>query len=1191
MERRPPGSSVATEPPAPPAPAPPPPAGDAAAPAAASVVAVVVAQDPGQRFERTIRSLVAQRHPQLVVLVVDAGVEPVAGRVAAIDPAVFVRRTPAPCGWAEAANTVLGTVEGAGWYLFCHDDVDVAPDAVELLVGTAVQRAAVAATPKLLQWSDRERLLAVGMGVDRTARPVPTVDRVELDQSQHDGVREVAAGSSACLLVRADRFAALGGFDPLCTPRPASTRPDAEAEGASVDPLRAIAASLGAPELGEDVDLCWRLRASGGTIVVVTDARVAHAQEAHAPLDGSAMRVLARSAVARRNRLRTTLVVRSGPRRWFRALLVVLQGLVAARGVPRRTVARAVPDLRPAAIRERRRRVHDRAERTGGRRSAQRTFDRLHPPVLRRFRSALQTELAEDGARAWWLAQRTAGGLRRLPGRIALAIGSGLAVGFLIGSRWVLRDGASSVSTIAAFPGPRSILDVLVSGYRPVGAGMAGASPPGLVVVAAASWLTLGREGLAHTSLTVGLLAIGAVGMWRLARAIADVGLRSAGVVVDPGAEPTRASQEAPTRLRRAAEHDALVPGPEALERHDASLVCGAVAALAFAANPLATAAFARGRWETLVVVAAVPWILRAVLASAGLARASGGAAAGPLPGSGADIRPVPLLRSLLPIAVPVAVSAALAPSLVTVTVLAVLGIALSAPLWSTSRARGAVQLLVGALVVVAGAFILLLPWSVQALGRPQLLGDPRTAPAAALVDALRFHPWSGAGSWLVVGLPVAALIGLLVAEGARFDAVVGSWGMVLVSLAAAVGRSRLDSDLLPGVDTLLVPAAVGVAIAVGMTALALVTDLRHRTFGWRQFAAPLAMGLTLLAAAPQVARIRDGRWEAPARSHAEALGWMSERQRVDGSFRVLWLGDPAVVPGWTWRYGDLGVAITRDGAGDIRSAWAGTPGRAVDAVMAGVAAARARGTNRVGAVLAAAGIRYVAVAERPAPGAGPLRPVPDDLRQSLGVQLDLREIEVASDGLRVFENTDWVPIRALVGPGTGARPVPVLLGTGVTRAASDVDRPGLFRLTESFPERWRIRLDDRAIPSLEAAAIPSGPSAQLDIPQLGIATALPTPGRLSVRYLPSPAQRIGQIVSLAIWALVLLASLDRWRRRRRSLVEALQSVSRPLERRRPDAFADDPDLDVDPAGASYAAGAVTDLASRRRVPTHRGPT
>src|SRR5258708_18375588 len=83
---------------------------------------------------------------------------------------------------------------------------------------------------------DRDRpeiLLEVGMSIDHYGVPFSGIEPGEVDQEQHDGVRDVFYVSHAAMLVRADLLHELGGFDPATFP------------GA------------------DDIDLCWRARPPG----------------------------------------------------------------------------------------------------------------------------------------------------------------------------------------------------------------------------------------------------------------------------------------------------------------------------------------------------------------------------------------------------------------------------------------------------------------------------------------------------------------------------------------------------------------------------------------------------------------------------------------------------------------------------------------------------------------------------------------------------------------------------------------------------------------------------------------------------------------------------------------------------------------------------------------------------------------
>ncbi|HZU78671.1 MAG TPA: glycosyltransferase, partial [Acidimicrobiales bacterium] len=212
------------------------------------VVAVVVARDPGPWFEETLSSLAAQDYPELSVLVLDAGAEDVTPRVAAVLPGAFVRRLPEDRGYAANADEVLSMVQGASHLLFCHDDVVLDPDVIHILVEESFRSNAAVVGPKQVRWDDPAQLLHVGMAVDKTGAVVDRVEPGEVDQGQHDAVRDVFLVPGGCMLVRADLFADLGGF-----------APDIVA-------------------LGEDLDFCWRAQVAGARVVVVPAARVRHLQ-------------------------------------------------------------------------------------------------------------------------------------------------------------------------------------------------------------------------------------------------------------------------------------------------------------------------------------------------------------------------------------------------------------------------------------------------------------------------------------------------------------------------------------------------------------------------------------------------------------------------------------------------------------------------------------------------------------------------------------------------------------------------------------------------------------------------------------------------------------------------------------------------------------------------------------------------
>ena len=153
---------------------------------------------------------------------------------------------PRTSGFAAAANEALSTVEGATFLLFCHDDVALDPDAVRVMVEEAYRSNAAIVGPKLVDYDHPEVLLEVGMSVDHYGVPFSGIEPGEIDQEQHDGVRDVFFVSHAAMLVRADLFHELGGFD--------------------------VATSPGS----DDIDLCWRARLAGARVLVAPASRVRH---------------------------------------------------------------------------------------------------------------------------------------------------------------------------------------------------------------------------------------------------------------------------------------------------------------------------------------------------------------------------------------------------------------------------------------------------------------------------------------------------------------------------------------------------------------------------------------------------------------------------------------------------------------------------------------------------------------------------------------------------------------------------------------------------------------------------------------------------------------------------------------------------------------------------------------------------
>jgi hypothetical protein len=219
---------------------------------------------------------------------------------------------------------------------------------------------------------------------------------------------------------------------------------------------------------------------------------------------------------------------------------------------------------------------------------------------------------------------------------------------------------------------------------------------------------------------------------------------------------------------------------------------------------------------------------------------------------------------------------------------------------------------------------------------------------------------------------------------------------------------------MLPAPEGLLVGAAVGLAFACGLGVAAVLDDLRSFGFGWRQVmtvVATVGIAWSMLGLA---ADTLSGRFGLEVEDWASTYSWMGTNPPA-GGFRVLWIGDPAVLPGGdAKRAGTAGFVMTRDGPSDTRAMWAAPEGRADRVVARAIDAATSGTTSRLGHLLAPAGVRYVAFVTRAAPSSGVRGTPQPQVADALARQLDLTLSRVESAGA-VYENDAWLPMHALV--------------------------------------------------------------------------------------------------------------------------------------------------------------------------------
>jgi hypothetical protein len=278
----------------------------------------------------------------------------------------------------------------------------------------------------------------------------------------------------------------------------------------------------------------------------------------------------------------------------------------------------------------------------------------------------------------------------------------------------------------------------------------------------------------------------------------------------------------------------------------------------------------------------------------------------------------------------------------------------------------------------------------------------------------------------------VTAAVPLVIASGPRLVWATRAWVLTLASFALAWLPTRISVTApVPAPAGVLVGAALGLAFAAGLGVSALLEDMRSSRFGWRQVsavAAAVGLALPFLAFAADTA---SGRWELPSTDWPTDVSWMGDLPNP-GGFRVLWLGDPSVLPVDSKVVDGIGFGLTRDGGGDARTLWAAPQDAADDQLARALVAARAGETARLGHLLAPLGVRYVVMVGRAAPGHGAIVPPDPMLAEALTRQLDLTVSRIDNGGV-VYSDDAWIPRRAVVPAGTkvSARP-----GAGLDVAA-----------------------------------------------------------------------------------------------------------------------------------------------------------
>lgn len=1029
-----------------------------------SVVAVVVVHEPGPWFDETLRSLRSQDYDNLRYLFLitaesDADVDE---RILAALPDAFIRRLPDNPGFGPAVNQVLRLVEGdQGFFCLMHDDVALRPTAVRMMVEELYRSNAGIVGPKLLDWDAPRELQSVGLAVDRFAESDTLIERGELDQQQHDQVREVMAVPSACMLVRADLFRSLGGFSPTIDYH------------------------------GEDVDLCWRAHLSGARVVVAPAATALHRErlvERRPDLN--------HRGLAARHRA-FTMATLTGARR---APMVVLQSLLLGVaqfvvGMFTGTAGSALSNIAATiGLVPRLPRVLARRRQVGALRLVPNGqvvgYQAKGSARLTSYLRSRETGPVDPDAsveRRW---RQTAGSAPALTWLVLLAF-------VVVGSRHLLTNGIPRFGQFLAFPeSPRRMLGDYGSGWWSHGLGASAPVPTGIGLAAVGSVVTLFNMGLWQTIAVVGMLIVGYLGMWRLGQLFPTARARIAAVVV-------------------------------------------------YALVPLPTALLGNGRWAALSCYAAAPWVVDFLRRLAGME--SVGSASADVVERYATMPLRRRLRLFSGLLLAVAIPAAFSPAFVAVTVVISLVLALTT-LIVGGEWRAALYVAAAGVGAAIGVFILHLPWSASFHGDgawTSIIGVPPVdAGGVGLTRLSRFGLGPTRFGALALALYLPMVGALIVARSWRFTWAVRGAALVVTFLALAVADDHHGLPIrLPEPGMLLAPVAVGLALGAACLAAAFQDDVRAGGFGWRQPLGLLCAAALVVGLIPGALAVTGGRWNTPRSTLVSVLKQLPATP-ADGDFRVLWLGDPRMMPVAAWMYRPgLAYALSYNTDVTINDGWAGPPSESERDLRGPIEAIAAETTLRAGRLLAPFGIRYIVipVSQSSTTEAGAGVRIPTGLIDALDDQLDLAQPILRPLSFVVYENTAWTPVRAQLGPVGAAASrqagdeviadseivdsKPFAAGAPMRGPARGAVEPGVLHVSSPVDKGWSLTVDGQRLAPRGAF----GSTMAFDVNTGGSAT---------LAYDTSVTRPILLVVQALLWlAVAILASRlepQQWIRRRR---------------------------------------------------------
>lgn len=903
---------------------------------------VVVAHESDQWFEDTLTSFAIQDYPNFNVVVLTTGGESeMSDFVSGYLPDAETIPVDSKHGYGKNLNTVLEREVTSAFFLFCHHDVALAPDALRLMVEESLRSNAGVVGPKIVNWDRPDELLEIGSTIDKLGYSVPRIELGELDQEQHDAVADVFVVSSIVALVRTDLFQALGGFDE----------------------------EIGM--VGEDLDMCWRAHLAGARAVVVPLAIARHREEKGEYRSGGE-----EEKHRERHRLRAILSnygfvhsLRIVPQAFLLSIIRTLGSLLVGDFERVRVLLGAwIWNLsRPRTLYRRRRKL------SAIRRLPDSEIRALQSPGYALFSTLFKDPIKDqevEGSGA--LADRFKKYLESMrsgPSKVSAVFISISLLVFIFGSRHLITRKVPVIGELVPFDlGIQESFSGWFSNWWMSGTGHEATNPTALGITGVLGVLTFGFMGLLRLLLTLGMIPLGAVGVWYFLKPFNSPWIRATGTAI-------------------------------------------------YLASPVPYSGLAVGSWSSLILFGTLPWFL-SLFAKAGKVSPFG-----PIGGpTGIGVLSSNWLREVLGIGITVGVMVAFFPfAMVVILAIAVLffvGSLLAG--WPSGTFRLISILLLGVVVALA----LNLPWLIDVVAFDPswhwLVGTrPTSGLPTDISPFLRLTVDTSKNQFFGWGFLAIALVPLLLAKGERWAWAVRSWSMYLGGVAVlwSEGNGWLSVPM-PRPEVLLVPASLGVAIAAAMGAGALQRDLQTYRFGWRQLIPISAIAAFVLAVLPIFGTSFSGDWGMPNDEINKILALQESETSQNG--RVLWIGhDDVLAAAGNSFYEDLTFAVTSDLQSSFLDRWDSGTKSGEDVLEEAILLALDGGTNKLGRLLSPLGISDIVLVSRssPLPSKGQIEPIPTNVLAIFAKQLDLVKIPV-SPGIVRYQNIASLPSAAVIKSG-----------------------------------------------------------------------------------------------------------------------------------------------------------------------------